>query len=118
MVELPWAAGCCPCVEKLRTVLPLPVGIRDGVVHLHPSGGVATSCRERQLFTHLQDLLAVAAQRRLALRRLRILAQQVGTGAVITGGPHTRQPRALPLQAKEGARHTRQYPLQLRASAF
>jgi hypothetical protein len=28
--ELPWAADCCPCVGKLRTVLPLDVGIRDG----------------------------------------------------------------------------------------
>ena len=35
MVKLPWAADCCPCVEKLRTVLPLTVGIiRAGVVHL------------------------------------------------------------------------------------
>jgi hypothetical protein len=33
VVELPWAADCCPCVEKLRTVLPFTVGIRDGVVH-------------------------------------------------------------------------------------
>jgi hypothetical protein len=34
--ELPWAADCCPCVEKLRTVLPFTVGIsiRDVVVHL------------------------------------------------------------------------------------
>jgi hypothetical protein len=32
VVELPFAADCCPCVEKLRTVLPLTVGIRDGVV--------------------------------------------------------------------------------------
>jgi hypothetical protein len=30
VVELPWAADSCPCVEKLRTVLPLTVGIRDG----------------------------------------------------------------------------------------
>jgi hypothetical protein len=29
VVELPFAADCCPCVEKLRTVLPLTVGIRD-----------------------------------------------------------------------------------------
>ena len=29
MVSLPFAAeDCCPCVEKLRTVLPLTVGIR------------------------------------------------------------------------------------------
>jgi hypothetical protein len=30
VVELPFAADCCPCVEKLRTVLPLTGGIRDG----------------------------------------------------------------------------------------
>jgi hypothetical protein len=30
LVELPWAADCCPRVlEKLRTVSPLTVGIRD-----------------------------------------------------------------------------------------
>jgi hypothetical protein len=34
VVELPFAADSCPCVEKLRTVLPLTGGIRDGVVHL------------------------------------------------------------------------------------
>jgi hypothetical protein len=33
VVELPWAADCCPYVEKLRTALPLTVGIRHGVVH-------------------------------------------------------------------------------------
>jgi hypothetical protein len=26
VVELPFAADCCPCVEKLRTVLPLMLG--------------------------------------------------------------------------------------------
>jgi hypothetical protein len=30
VVELPWAADGFPCVEKLRTVLPLTGGIRDG----------------------------------------------------------------------------------------
>jgi hypothetical protein len=30
VVELPFAADSCPCVEKLRTVLPLTVGIRAG----------------------------------------------------------------------------------------
>jgi hypothetical protein len=35
VVELPWAADCCPCVEKLRAVLPLTVvGIRDSAVQL------------------------------------------------------------------------------------
>jgi hypothetical protein len=34
VVELPFAADCCPCVEKLRTVLPFTVGIRDGAVQL------------------------------------------------------------------------------------
>jgi hypothetical protein len=32
VVELPFAADWCPCVEKLRTVLPLTVGIRDSAV--------------------------------------------------------------------------------------
>jgi hypothetical protein len=31
-------ADSCPCVEKLRTVLPLDVGIRDGVVHFAGRG--------------------------------------------------------------------------------
>jgi hypothetical protein len=34
VVELPFAADCCPCVENLRTVLPFTVGIRDGAVYL------------------------------------------------------------------------------------
>jgi hypothetical protein len=34
LVELPWAADRCPCVDKLRTLLPLTVGTRDGAVHL------------------------------------------------------------------------------------
>jgi hypothetical protein len=36
VVKLPWAADCCPCVEKLRGVLPRTVG-RDGAVQV---GGV------------------------------------------------------------------------------
>jgi hypothetical protein len=44
VVERPWAADCCPCVEKLRTVLPLTVGIRDGAVQL-----VLTNQRARTL---------------------------------------------------------------------
>jgi hypothetical protein len=32
--ELPFAADWCPCVEKLRTVLPFTVGIRDSAVQL------------------------------------------------------------------------------------
>jgi hypothetical protein len=34
VVEVPFAADCCPCVEKLRTVLTFIVGIRDGAVQL------------------------------------------------------------------------------------
>jgi hypothetical protein len=46
VVELPFAADCCPCVEKLRTVLPFTVGIRDGVVHLvFTLGSVVISAR-------------------------------------------------------------------------
>jgi hypothetical protein len=33
-LELPFAADCCPCAEKLRTVLPFTVDIRDGAVQL------------------------------------------------------------------------------------
>jgi hypothetical protein len=40
-VELPFAADCCPCLDKLRTVLPFTVGIRDGVVHLVSTLGSA-----------------------------------------------------------------------------
>jgi hypothetical protein len=31
VVELPWAADCCPCVGKLRTVLPLTVVVSETV---------------------------------------------------------------------------------------
>ena len=34
MVKLPSAADRCPCVEKLRTVLTIIVGIRDSAVQL------------------------------------------------------------------------------------
>ena len=34
VVELPFAADCYPCVEKLRTVLPFTGGLRDGAVQL------------------------------------------------------------------------------------
>jgi hypothetical protein len=34
VVELPFAPDCCPCVAKLRTVLPVTVVIRDGAVQL------------------------------------------------------------------------------------
>ena len=29
VVKLPWAADCCPWVGKLRTLLPLTVGLGD-----------------------------------------------------------------------------------------
>ena len=46
MVELPFAVDCCPCVEKLRAVLPVTVGTRDGVVHLVSTlGSVVISAR-------------------------------------------------------------------------
>jgi hypothetical protein len=47
VVELPWATDMpdmpdsCPCVGKLRTVLPLTVGIRAGVVRLVSTLGSA-----------------------------------------------------------------------------
>jgi hypothetical protein len=60
VVKLPFAADCCPCVEKLRTVLPLTVGIRAGAVHLVSTlGSVVISaravgeCCQRLLWAHL-----------------------------------------------------------------
>jgi hypothetical protein len=41
VVELPWAADSCPWLGKLRTVLPLTVGIRDSAVQLVSTLGSA-----------------------------------------------------------------------------
>ena len=49
MVKLPFAADCCPCVEKLRTVSPFTVGIRDGVVHLVSTLGSAVIAARAEL---------------------------------------------------------------------
>jgi hypothetical protein len=46
VVELPFGADRRPWEENLRTVLPLTVGIRDGVVQLvSPLGSAVTSAR-------------------------------------------------------------------------
>jgi hypothetical protein len=48
VVGLAWAADSCPWVGKLRTVLPLTVGIRDSAVQLllaHERWGI---CRRRR----------------------------------------------------------------------
>jgi hypothetical protein len=60
-VELPFAADCCPCVEKLRTVLPFTVGISDGAVHLvstFGSSGVSLVSLEGGgwLVSYMQDV--------------------------------------------------------------
>jgi hypothetical protein len=55
VVELPFAADCCPWVEKLRTVSPLPVGIRDGVVHLVSTLGSGWGEGD-ETGSHLQDM--------------------------------------------------------------
>ena len=48
MDELPFAADKCPCVEKLRTVLPVIVGIRDGAVQMVSTlGSVVPGVRDR-----------------------------------------------------------------------
>jgi hypothetical protein len=49
VVKLHFAADCCPCVEKLRTVLPLTVGIRDGAVHLVSTFGSAVISARAEL---------------------------------------------------------------------
>jgi hypothetical protein len=52
VVELPFAADCCPCVEKLRTMLPLTVGIRVGAVQLVSNLGASVAGRRRELIAH------------------------------------------------------------------
>ena len=44
VVELPRAADSCPSVEKLRTVLPVTVGIRDSAVQLVVAHQRARTC--------------------------------------------------------------------------
>ena len=61
VVELPWAADSCPCVEKLRTVLPLTVGIRDGVVQLVSTLGSAVISARAELGSIIASALPVAA---------------------------------------------------------
>jgi hypothetical protein len=60
VVELPFAADCCPCVEKLRTVLPFSVGIRDGVVHLVSTLGSAVISARAELGRITTSALPVA----------------------------------------------------------
>ena len=54
VVELPWAADCCPCVVEAATVLPSTVGIRDravqlGLTHQRGASGVDSPGRTRAL---------------------------------------------------------------------
>jgi hypothetical protein len=49
VVELPFAADCYPCEEKLRTVLPFTVGIRDGAVQLVSTLGSAVISARAEL---------------------------------------------------------------------
>ncbi len=60
MVELPFAADCCPCVEKLRTVLPFTVGIRDGAVQLVSTLGSAVISARAELGGIFTSALPVA----------------------------------------------------------
>jgi hypothetical protein len=60
VVGLPWAAGSCPWVGKLRTVLPLTVGIRDGVVQLVSSLGSAVLSARAELGCIITSALPVA----------------------------------------------------------
>jgi hypothetical protein len=61
VVELPFAAGCCPCVEKLRTVLPLTVGVRDGAVQLVSTLGSVVISARAELGSIMTSALPVSA---------------------------------------------------------
>jgi hypothetical protein len=60
VVELPWAADSCPWVEKLRTVLPLTVAIRDSAVHLVSILGSAVISARAELGSIITSALPVA----------------------------------------------------------
>jgi hypothetical protein len=60
VVKLHFAADCCPCVEKLRTVLPLTVGIRDGAVHLVSTFGSAVISARAELGSIITSALPAA----------------------------------------------------------
>jgi hypothetical protein len=58
--ELLFAADSCPCVEKLRTVLPSTVGIRDGAVQLASTFGSAVISARAELGSIIASALPVA----------------------------------------------------------
>jgi hypothetical protein len=60
VVELAWAAGCRPCVEKLRTALPLTVGIRDSALQLVSTLGSAVISARAELGSIIVSALPVA----------------------------------------------------------
>jgi hypothetical protein len=60
VAELPFAADCCPCVEKLRTVLPFTVGIRDGAVQLVSTLGSVVISARAELGSIITSALPVA----------------------------------------------------------
>jgi hypothetical protein len=79
VVELPWAAGCSPCVEKLRAVLPLTVGIRDSAMQ---RGWVVESEEGNTLREAGFGVLVLAAQ------------ACVVRGLQVSDGSQTSQPKA------------------------
>jgi hypothetical protein len=60
VVELPFAADCCPCVEKLRTVLPFTVSIRDSAVQLVSTLGSVVISARAELGSIITSALPVA----------------------------------------------------------
>jgi hypothetical protein len=60
VLELPFAADCFPCVEKLRTVLPFTVGIRDGAVQLVSTLGSVVISARAELGSIITSALLVA----------------------------------------------------------
>jgi hypothetical protein len=60
VVKPPWAVDYCPCVEKLRAMLPLTVGIRDSVVHVVSTLGSAVISARAGLGSIIATALPVA----------------------------------------------------------
>jgi hypothetical protein len=94
VVELPWAADCCPCVGKLRTVLqvPLTVGIRVGVVQLVSilgSWGAFTACRRARISSCTMGMITSHGETfhaSTAFRRADDAAEAALPGGALAGG--------------------------------
>jgi hypothetical protein len=85
VVELPFAADCCPCVEKLRTVLPFTVVRRVPRVRAESS---LPACAHVSLALRLRQGDARGARRAVSRSSLAPLMSLDLRGVDLTDGEH------------------------------